>query len=152
FVSQKVNNMFRKVLKVWTEFLDSQNSLYVLNDTPTGWLSEDALKAIHMDDFIYDAKALFYGFKSWNDFFIRQFKPNLRPVAAPDNPKVIVSACESQPFAISTAVKKQDKFWIKSQPYSLEQLLDGKLVNQFVGGTVYQAYLSAEKYHRWHSP
>lgn len=152
FVSQKVNCMLRKVLKVWTEFLDSQNSLYVLNDTPTGWLCEEALKAIGMEDFIYDAKAPFYGFKSWNDFFIRQFKPNIRPVASPDDPKVIVSACESQPFAISTAVKKQDTFWIKSQPYSLEQLLDGKLVSDFVGGTVYQAYLSAEKYHRWHSP
>ena len=25
-------------------------------------------------------------------------------------------------------------------------------VDQFVGGTVYQAFLSATNYHRWHSP
>jgi len=31
-------------------------------------------------------------------------------------------------------------------------MLDGKFVKDFVGGTVYQAYLSAENYHRWHSP
>jgi phosphatidylserine decarboxylase len=31
-------------------------------------------------------------------------------------------------------------------------MLDGKHVQQFTGGTVYQAFLSAENYHRWHSP
>ena len=31
-------------------------------------------------------------------------------------------------------------------------MLDGKFVEQFIRGTVYQAFLSAENYHRWHSP
>src|SRR5208283_1127453 len=31
-------------------------------------------------------------------------------------------------------------------------LLNGNFVDKFVGGTVYQAFLSAENYHRWHSP
>ncbi len=152
FVSPKVNLMLKKVLAAWTEFLSSAASLYVLNETPTGWLCPAALKAIHMDEFIHDSKAPFLGFKSWNDFFIRQFKPGARPIADPDDQKVIVSACESAPFAISTGVRAQDTFWIKSQPYSLRQLLNGKFVDQFEGGTVYQAFLSAENYHRWHSP
>ena len=63
-----------------------------------------------------------------------------------------MSACESQPFAIQTGVKETDSFWIKSQPYSLGQMLNGNFVEKFVGGTVYQAFLSATKYHRWHSP
>jgi phosphatidylserine decarboxylase len=152
FVSPKVNRMLKKVLAAWTQFLDSAASLYVLNETPTGWLCPAALKAIHMDEFIHDTKAPFFGFKSWNDFFIRQFRPGVRPIADPDDQKVIVSACESTPFAIATGVKAQDTFWIKSQPYSLSQMLDGKFVEQFIGGTVYQAFLSAENYHRWHSP
>jgi phosphatidylserine decarboxylase len=50
-------------------------------------------------------------------------------------------------------VKRQDRFWIKSQPYSLNDMLAGdRSVDQFVGGTVYQAFLSATDYHRWHSP
>jgi phosphatidylserine decarboxylase len=49
-------------------------------------------------------------------------------------------------------VKAQDAFWIKAQPYSLKHLLDGHRVDQFIGGAVYQAFLSAENYHRWHSP
>jgi phosphatidylserine decarboxylase len=57
---------------------------------------------------------------------------------------VIVSACESAPFAISTHVKEHDRFWLKSQPYSLRHMLDGLCVDEFVGGTVYQAFLSPE--------
>jgi len=152
FLLPKVNAIFSKILKVWTEYLDSPESTYVLNPTETGWLSPAALGAIQIDDFIHNPQAPHFGFKSWNDFFIREFKPGVRPVADPDNDRVIVSACESAPFAISTNVKETDTFWIKSQPYSLRHMLDGLFVAEFVGGTVYQAFLSAEKYHRWHSP
>jgi len=31
-------------------------------------------------------------------------------------------------------------------------LADDPLAQQFVGGTIYQAFLSATSYHRWHSP
>jgi phosphatidylserine decarboxylase len=152
FLSPKVNGMFKKVLGVWTQFLDSAASLYVLNETPAGWLCPAALKAINMQEYVHDPEAPFFGFKSWNDFFIRRFRPGVRPIAAPDDQKVIVSACESTPFAIGAGVKARDTFWIKSQPYSLSQMLDGKFVERFIGGTVYQAFLSAENYHRWHSP
>jgi phosphatidylserine decarboxylase len=151
FVAPKVNAMFKKVLKVWTQFLDSAGSLYVLNETPTGWLCPEALRAIHMNEFIHDPSAPYFGFKSWNDFFIRQFKPGMRPLSG-SNGKAITSACEATPYAISTDVKEHDTFWIKSQPYSLRHLLDGKFVEHFKKGTVYQAFLSAENYHRWHSP
>jgi phosphatidylserine decarboxylase len=152
FTMQKVNSMFLKVLNVWTQFLDSKDSCYVLNDSPTGWLSPSAQKAMQLDEFKTNPNEPFLGFKSWNDFFIREFKPGMRPVAGPNDDNVIVSACESAPYAIQNAVKKHDTFWLKSQPYSLHQMLNGHFVDRFVGGTVYQAFLSAEKYHRWHSP
>ena len=152
FVHPRVNEALRKILRAWTVYLDSAESCYVLNAGPGGWLSQEALDAIAIDEFVHDATKPFYGFRSWNDFFIRRFIPGARPVAAPDNDKVIVSSCESRPYAIRTKVKKEDAFWVKSQPYSLTQLLDGQFVDQFAGGTVYQAFLSAENYHRWHSP
>jgi phosphatidylserine decarboxylase len=152
FTSAKLNRALKKVLTAWAQFLDSPASLYVLNETPAGWLCPAAFEAIHMDEYVHDPKAPFYGFQSWNDFFIRRFKPGTRPIAEPHNPKAIVSACESAPFAIATNVKAQDIFWIKSQPYSLQQMLNGHFVEEFLGGTVYQAFLSAENYHRWHSP
>ncbi len=152
FTTSKVNSMFRKVLKVWTEFLDSKDSLYVLNDSPIGWLSRRARKAIRLKDFKTKPDKPFLGFVSWNDFFIREFKRGKRPVAGKGDKSVIVSACESAPFSIQDDVQEHDTFWLKSQPYSLRQMLNGHYVKRFVGGTVYQAYLSAEKYHRWHSP
>src|SRR5215469_10996291 len=152
FLSPKVNAMLKKVLRVWTEYLDSSASRSVLNTSENGWLSPAALLALQMDDFIHDPRAPHFGFKSWNDFFIRQLKPGVRPVAAPDDKKVIVSACESAPFAIRTNVKACDSFWVKGQPYSLKHMLDGLFFDEFVGGTVYQAFLSADNYHRWHSP
>jgi len=50
-------------------------------------------------------------------------------------------------------VHERDRFWLKGQPYSLHEMLDGDdSVDRFVGGTVYQAFLSATDYHRWHAP
>ena len=152
FVEPRVNAMLKKVLSAWAVFLDSPDSLYVLNTSSIGWMSSAARKAINIDEFVYDQKKPHWGFKSWNDFFIRRFKPGMRPVSEPGNDKVIVSACESAPFSISNNVSSRDTFWIKGQPYSLEHMLQGRHVDYFVGGTVYQAFLSARNYHRWHSP
>jgi phosphatidylserine decarboxylase len=66
---------------------------------------------------------------------------------------VIVNACESAPFALQQGVALSAQFWLKGQPYSLENMLNwDEYTPQFAGGTVYQAFLSALSYHRWHSP
>ncbi|KJK63195.1 Phosphatidylserine decarboxylase [Aspergillus parasiticus SU-1] len=96
-----------------------------------------------------------WGFKSWDDFFTRNFidYDKLRPVYAPDDDSWVVSACESKPFALQTNVKAYDTFWLKGQPYSVYEMLDNEEeAEQFVKGTIYQAFLSATSYHRWHSP
>jgi phosphatidylserine decarboxylase len=149
----RINAMLKKILTAWCEFLSSGDSLYVLNDSPSGWMSAEAQRAVGIEQFEYDAQDAHWGFASWNDFFTRRFKDGARPVDSPDDDKVIVSACESMPYGISTEVRRQDRFWIKSQPYSLEDMLaNDDSVDEFVGGTVYQAFLSATNYHRWHSP
>jgi phosphatidylserine decarboxylase len=152
FVMPKVNAMLCKVLNVWARYLDSEDSLYVLNETPDGWLNPEAQKVLDLDEFVTDPDKPFLGFKSWNDFFICELKPGMRPVASPDDDGVIVSACESSPYAIQDPVKEHDTFWLKAQPYSLRHMLNGHFVDRFSGGTVYQAFLSAKQYHRWHSP
>ncbi len=153
FRDPRVNAMFTKILEVWCEFLSGPDSLYVLNESPSGWKSEEARRTVGIEQYEHDPEEEHWGFRSWNDFFTRRFKEGERPVASPDDEKVIVSACESTPYGISTDVKLQDRFWIKSQPYSLEDMLaDDESAEEFVGGTVYQAFLSATNYHRWHSP
>ena len=149
----RINAMVRKILGAWCEFLSSRDSIYVLNDSPSGWKCAEAQRAVGMQQYAHDPQDEHWGFASWNDFFTRRFKDGERPVASPDDDKVIVSACESTPYGISMNVSRRDRFWIKSQPYSLEDLLaNDESAGQFVGGTVYQAFLSALNYHRWHSP
>jgi phosphatidylserine decarboxylase len=56
-------------------------------------------------------------------------------------------------YNVSRDVKLRDKFWIKGQPYSIiDMLANDPLARQFAGCTIYQAFLSALSYHRWHSP
>ena len=156
FLDPKVNRQLKRILDQWAVFLGSPDSRYVLSTDPKhGWFGRDAQKAMptFVDDFICSPEQPYHGFASWDDFFTRRFREGRRPVAAPDNDAVIANACESAPYNLATNVQLRDEFWIKGQPYSLYHMLDkDPLVPQFVGGTIYQAFLSALSYHRWHSP
>lgn len=150
---RRVNAALQAILHEWCEFLNTPASLYVLNDSPQGWKSEKARRDVDMTLYQHDPDDEHWGFGSWNDFFTRRFIEGKRPVDSPDDDTVIVSACESTPFALKSDVKLRDTFWLKGQPYSLQDMLDNdERAEEFVGGTVYQAFLSATNYHRWHSP
>jgi phosphatidylserine decarboxylase len=149
----RVNAALKAILHEWCEFLNTPASLYVLNDSPYGWKCERARRDVDMTLYQHDPVDEHWGFHSWNDFFTRRFIDGKRPVDSPEDDTVIVSACESTPFALKSNVKLRDTFWLKGQPYSLQDMLDNdESVEEFVGGTVYQAFLSATNYHRWHSP
>lgn len=150
------NRHMKRVLDLWCGFLCGPHSRTHLNDaSPNGWFCPEALKKTGMSQFVCDPAAPYWGFASWNDFFTRRFKPDARPVHEPGNSRAIVSACEASPYAIGENVQRHDKFWLKSQPYSLGEIFTGRepeLARRFVGGTIYQAYLGATYYHRWHAP
>src|SRR5699024_5843670 len=43
--------------------------------------------------------------------------------------------------------------WVKEQPYWVTDMLGrDPAADQFIGGTIYQAFLNALSYHRWHAP
>lgn len=150
------NAHLKQLLTVWSGFLSGPHSrTHLTTAAPDGWFSREADEKIGLSQFQCDPNKPYWGFASWNHFFTREFKPDARPVAQPDNEKVIVSACEATPYNIQNNVRLQDSFWIKSQPYSLLEMFTAKesdLARRFVGGTVYQAFLSAFFYHRWHAP
>jgi phosphatidylserine decarboxylase len=156
FLNERVNAQLKKVLNAWGRFLSSSDSTYVLNDHPRrGWFGADAQRAMpnFHNEYQCDPHQPHHGFRSWDDFFTREFRPGVRPVASPADDAVIVNACESAPYRLARQVKRHDKFWIKSQPYSIAHMLaNDSLAPLFIGGTVYQAYLSPLSYHRWHSP
>jgi len=156
FLDERVNAQLKQVLNAWACFLSSRESTYVLSDHPRrGWFGADARAAMPGFDHDYrcDPDRPHHGFLSWDDFFTREFRDGVRPVAHPEDDAVIVNACESAPYRIAREVRLRDRFWIKSQPYSiLHMLAHDPLAPLFEGGTVYQAYLSPLSYHRWHSP
>ncbi|MDN3610419.1 phosphatidylserine decarboxylase family protein [Vibrio ostreicida] len=147
-----------------------------------GWRSPSALEQLNMEQYLdapqLDAflnstnpvTDAHFPYQSWNDFFTRRFKNAAqRPISQDLG---IVSACDSKIYNIEHDVKLENWFWVKAQPYSLRDMLANQdlplatgaekirqdkqhfdtYVQPFVGGTVYQAFLSATKYHRWHSP
>ncbi|KAL4914766.1 Phophatidylserine decarboxylase-domain-containing protein [Aspergillus aurantiobrunneus] len=166
YLDPDINTMLKKVLNAWGDYLRSPESAKVLDDSGYGWFGQtgrDSLVHVanepsgssHAFDtlFVCDPTAQYHGYRSWDDFFTRVFRPGIRPVASPEDDGVIVNACESQPYKVARDVKAKDSFWIKSQPYSVfDMLAHDWLAPMFEGGTVYQAFLSALSYHRWHAP
>ncbi|MCJ1224700.1 hypothetical protein MMC12_001345 [Toensbergia leucococca] len=194
FLRPDVNEQWMKILNRWALYLGTSDSASVLTDEEDGWLSEQALKALtakgnngttnySFDElYVCDKSAKHFGFKSWDDFFTREFQPDKRPLPIsgedlftrsalqgnlardlpirkpPDvsvPPALIYNACESSPVFLRRGndVHEKAEFWLKGQPYSLTDMLaNDPLTPSFVQGTVYQAFLSALSYHRWHSP
>ncbi|MGX1097134.1 phophatidylserine decarboxylase associated domain-containing protein [Amorphus sp. MBR-141] len=174
FQDRSFNAGMKGVLTYWSQFLTSEPSRYVLaeNDPMSdpaiiAWLSAPAreqMVSVAQQPFPNPPKGqtledifavpdpndpTYLGYTSWDDFFTRVFKEGQRPVGD----AVLVNACESAPLQVQTGVELEDNIWAKGQPYSLSDMLNGDpLAPEFAGGTVYQAFLSALSYHRWHSP
>ncbi len=180
FANALINQQFKKILDYWAQFLQSPASRYVLNE-PVSRLDQETLVVPWLGKvakaemvkvaneavgegpnptpgsfeqiFECEPAAEYHGFRCWDDFFTRRFRVGVRPVSAPTDDSVIVNACESAPLQVRKEVSCSDQFWLKGQPYSLDNMLDfDDLAPRFEGGTVYQAFLSALSYHRWHSP
>jgi len=180
FANALVNQQFKKILAYWSQFLRSKESRYVLTERASKldpetlivpWLGELARKEMTQvatsavgegpnptpdkfeKIFNCDPKDEYYGFGSWDDFFTRTFRSGVRPVSGKGDDSVIVNACESAPLQVKTDVSLDARFWLKGQPYSLENMLNfDEHTPLFAGGTVYQAFLSALSFHRWNSP
>ena len=169
FLDNDVNKYIKDILTAWRIFLQSKDSVLFLTDAPgVGWFSDRAMSNSNVEfmdesgsltsqDFfeVFDAdpKQEHCGFNSWDAYFTRQLKAGARPVKSPLNGKIIVNACESAPYNFKENVKATDTFWLKTQNYSITFMLaNDSLADQFIDGTVYQAFLSNMNYHRYHSP
>jgi phosphatidylserine decarboxylase len=156
FQSPVLNRALKDVLDHWSRFLSGPDSrTHLTAGSAQGWFGPQAAQYVDMTLYVCDRTQPHWGFASWNDFFTRRFRHGARPVAGRSDPAVVVNSCESTPYDLQTGVKLTDRFWIKTQPYSLRDIFTPareELAQRFVGGTVYQAFLSAYNYHRWHAP
>lgn len=108
-------------------------------------------------------------YHSFNDFFIRKFKEGARPLAAPDDERVIISPAESRIVAYGS-IEQTQKFWIKGHHFSIVSLLGTRpdadrdpsasaqertacqLARLWSSGSAAVHRLSPQDYHHYHSP
>ena len=157
FHDQTFNEHFKKVLDAWNRYLKSSDSLHKLDikdpEKEGSWISLEAHDAGVWTDMVYDPDKHAYGYDSWNSFFIRHFKEGVRPFKG-DPGTVVNIGCETTPWEYQYNVALSAEFWAKEMPYSLVDILGGDKdwAEKFVGGQVYQGFLSATHYHRWSAP
>src|SRR5439155_16041548 len=72
FRDRRINAMLKKILTAWCEFLNSGDSRYVLNDSPSGWKCAAARRAVGIKQYQYEPDDEYSAFASWNDFFTRR--------------------------------------------------------------------------------
>ncbi len=104
------------------------------------------------------------GYKTFNEWFSRTFKDIdvQRPVAQPDNERVITFPAESTfvgQWAVSTRVPKgeplpqEPSITVKHVQWPITELLkDSKYARDFEGGILAHSFLNIYDYHRQHAP
>ncbi|KAL5703744.1 phosphatidylserine decarboxylase [Ranunculus cassubicifolius] len=88
---------------------------------------------------------------TFNEFFIRELKPETRPIAKKDCDDIAVCAADSRLMAF--AAVEGSRFWIKGRKFSIEGLLgDAAYSSEFSEGSLVIFRLAPQDYHRFHCP
>jgi len=92
-------------------------------------------------------------YKTFNEFFYRELKPSARPIADPDDPRVVVSPADCRMMCFPELMDAT-KLWIKGEKFTVEGLLGprAELAQKFVSGSMVICRLAPQDYHRWHWP
>ncbi|CAJ1385230.1 unnamed protein product [Effrenium voratum] len=90
-------------------------------------------------------------FRSMNDFFTRELKPEARPIASPQEPGVFVSCADCR-VIIFPSLEEATRLWIKGSKFSLTELLGAAAPPFLKGCSVVIFRLATQDYHRFHFP
>ncbi|MDR1413773.1 MAG: archaetidylserine decarboxylase [Puniceicoccales bacterium] len=89
-------------------------------------------------------------FASFNEFFSRKLKPSARPISP--KPNAISAPSDGRHLAYSS-MQDFSPFFIKGERLTAEDLIvDGKITDKFIGGSILISRLSPADYHRFHFP
>lgn len=87
--------------------------------------------------------------RSFNDFFIREIRPDARPVDM--NPRALISPCDCHMSAYT--ITPGCRFRVKGAEYTVDSLLhDEKLANEYRDGMCLIFRLMPDNYHRYIYP
>jgi phosphatidylserine decarboxylase len=159
------NKKMKAVLNDWTTFLTSPESASGFTVEGQQWLSPAAKAQYDFPIWKKDSVTLPY-WKSWDSFFTRTFSDPAteRPIAGQDTNQVVICPNDGSLFCWESQVQRKDVFWLKSMPYSLDDIFSSpdpeqealiknlKLSEMFENGYVFQTYLNPYNFHRWWVP
>ncbi|MCH9648980.1 MAG: phosphatidylserine decarboxylase [Deltaproteobacteria bacterium] len=137
-------------------------------DFANAWGSflETEASAVHIDSFKTDPTFNYdeympppSGYKTFNQFFARHVKPGMRPVAAPEDDRVLVAPGDST-FVGWWQINQNNDIYVTENPldikgilWSIDQLLGcSEYADRFRGGVFTHSFLNTFDYHRWHTP
>ncbi|KAK8079287.1 L-tryptophan decarboxylase [Apiospora phragmitis] len=169
FLDPEVNKMLKKVLNEWGKYLQTPDSAKVLNDKK-GWFGKHArtdlmqvangpLKTSHTFEEMYicDPSKEYMGYKSWDGKLTKTFSRGScaracarglarRRQCRGQRVRVQGVQCGARGEAAGPVLDQGPTLLVG------DMLAHDPLSEQFDQCTVYQAFLSALSYHRWHSP
>lgn len=91
-------------------------------------------------------------YKTFNEFFIRELKPDARPIASKEHGDVAICAADSRLMAFKSADDSL-RFWIKGRKFSINGLLGSETSSSdFLQGSLVIFRLAPQDYHRFHAP
>ncbi len=98
---------------------------------------------------------------TFNQFFARYLRdPSVRPIAAPDDPRVVTAPADSVPQGV-WPIDEQSRIQVEgglrvklARFYSIPELLgpDTAYADSFAGGVLTHTFLNVNDYHRYHFP
>ncbi len=95
----------------------------------------------NINTFEYEYK----NYKSYNDFFTRKVIPYKRPINARSN--ILISPCDSKLTVYK--INEDLTLNIKNSYYSIDTLVDKKILNDYIDGYALVFRLSTDNYHRY---
>ncbi len=134
--------MTKQFVQLRGEFFDSPDSKCLVEC----WIKK---LGSQMDQFIVSPG----GFKSFNEFFIREVKSCARPITSRDDDSVVVAPADCVINMIVDDLTDKTKIPVKTVFLNVSELLNNsQYASKFIGGTAVSCILMPNTYHRYHSP
>lgn len=91
-------------------------------------------------------------YPTFNAFFAREIQESARPIAEPDDDKIVSSLADCRLSTYAT-IGAATKYWIKGFGFTLPKLIGSvELAHYFKEGSILIHRLAPQDYHRWHAP
>ncbi|KAJ3182398.1 hypothetical protein HDU87_008562 [Geranomyces variabilis] len=91
-------------------------------------------------------------YRTFNEFFSRKMRRDVRPIASPGDDTIISSAADCR-LSVFPSIDLAKQYWIKGKHFTLENLFrDPAMAKRFDGGSLGIFRLAPQDYHRWHVP